>query len=74
VSLAKKKPPGKKVISDALGPIPVKFYNATGSLARFENNFFFFFEKRYSLLQRWRCSCKFKNLRIGSWGQSHGRE
>jgi hypothetical protein len=37
----------------------VKFYNATGSPARFENkNIFFFFEKRYSLLQRWRCSCK----------------
>jgi hypothetical protein len=32
------------------------FYNATGSLARFENkNAFFYFEKRSSLLQRWRC-------------------
>jgi hypothetical protein len=40
----------------------VKIYNATGSLARFENKkkYFFFFEKRYSLLQRWRCSCKLK--------------
>jgi hypothetical protein len=33
----------------------VNFYNATGSLARFENeNILFFFEKRSSLLQRWR--------------------
>jgi hypothetical protein len=46
----------------------VNFYNATGSLARFENkNILFCFEKRSSLLQRWRCSCKFKNRRIGSW-------
>jgi hypothetical protein len=36
-------------------------YNATGSLARFENNnILFYFEKRSSLLQRQRCSCKFK--------------
>jgi hypothetical protein len=43
------------------------FYNATRSLARFENNnIIFYFEKRSSLLQRWRCSCKFKNRRIGS--------
>jgi hypothetical protein len=43
----------------------VNFYNATGSLARFENkNILFCFEKRSSLLQRWRC--KFKNRRIGS--------
>jgi hypothetical protein len=47
----------------------VNFYNATGSRARFENkNILFYFEKRSSLLQRWRCSCKFKNRRIGSWG------
>jgi hypothetical protein len=46
----------------------VNFYNATGSLARFENkNILFCFEKRSSLLQRWHCSCKFKNRRIGSW-------
>jgi hypothetical protein len=46
----------------------VNFYNAMGSLARFENkNILFCFEKRSSLLQRWRCSCKFKNRRIGSW-------
>jgi hypothetical protein len=39
----------------------VNFYNATGSLARFENkNISFYFEKRSSLLQRWRCSCKLK--------------
>jgi hypothetical protein len=32
----------------------VNFYNAAGSLARFENkNILFFFEKRSSLLQRW---------------------
>jgi hypothetical protein len=46
----------------------VNFYNATGSLARLENkNILFYFEKRCSLLQRWRCSCKLKNHRIGSW-------
>jgi hypothetical protein len=43
----------------------VNFYNATGSLARFENkNIFYYFEKRSRcrvLLQRWRCSCKFKS-------------
>jgi hypothetical protein len=45
----------------------VNFYNSTGSRARFENkNIFFYFEKRSSLLQRWRCSCKFKSRRIGS--------
>jgi hypothetical protein len=45
----------------------VNFYNATGSLARFKNkNILFYFVKRSSLLQRWRCSCKFKNRRIGS--------
>jgi hypothetical protein len=45
----------------------VNFYNATGSLARFGNkNFLLKFEKRCSLLQRWRCSCKFKSRRIGS--------
>jgi hypothetical protein len=39
----------------------VIFYNATGSLARFENkNILFSFEKHSSLLQRWRCSCKLK--------------
>jgi hypothetical protein len=37
----------------------VNFCNATGSLACFENKYiFFFFEKRSTLLQRWRCSCK----------------
>jgi hypothetical protein len=38
-------------------------------LARFENKkiYFFFFENRSSLLNCWRCSCKFKSRRIGSW-------
>jgi hypothetical protein len=45
----------------------VNFYNAAGSLARFENkNISFYFEKRSSLLHRWRCSCKLKSRRIGS--------
>jgi hypothetical protein len=43
----------------------VNFYNAKGSLARFEKNFLFSFEKHSSLLQRWRCCCKIKNRRIG---------
>jgi hypothetical protein len=39
----------------------VNFCSSTGSLASFENkNIFFVFEKRSSLLQRWRCSCKLK--------------
>jgi hypothetical protein len=43
----------------------VNFYNATGSLARFENkNILWYFEKRSSLLQCWRCSCILKNRRI----------
>jgi hypothetical protein len=34
----------------------VNFYDATSSLVRFENkNMFFYFEKRSTLLQRWRC-------------------
>jgi hypothetical protein len=41
----------------------VKIYNTTGSQMRFENkNIFFYFEKRCSLLQRWRFSCKSKSL------------
>jgi hypothetical protein len=37
-------------------------YNATGSLARFENkNILFYYEKRSSLLQHWRCSCNLKS-------------
>jgi hypothetical protein len=44
------------------------FYNATGSLARFKiKNIIFYFEKRSSLLQCWRCTCKFKSRRIGYW-------
>jgi hypothetical protein len=39
----------------------VNFYNATGSLARFKKkNILFYYVKRSSLLQRWRCSCKLK--------------
>jgi hypothetical protein len=45
----------------------VNFYNATGSIARFENkNILFYFENRCRLLQRWSCRCKLKNRRIGS--------
>jgi hypothetical protein len=45
----------------------VNFYNATDGLARFENkNILFYLEKRCSLIQRWRCSCKYKSRRIGS--------
>jgi hypothetical protein len=45
----------------------VIFYNATGSPARFENkNILFYSGKRSSLLQRWRCSCKFKSRRLAS--------
>jgi hypothetical protein len=45
----------------------VNFYNATGSLALFENkNILYYLEKRSSLLQRWRCSCKLKIRRTGS--------
>jgi hypothetical protein len=52
----------------------VNFYNAMGSLARFENkNILFCFEKRSSPLQRWRCSCKFKNHGIGGWWDSISR-
>jgi hypothetical protein len=36
-------------------------------LARFENGKFLFTVKKHSSLrQRWRCSCKFKSLRIAS--------
>jgi hypothetical protein len=37
-------------------------------MARFYN-FFSLTWKRSSLLQRWRCCCKFKSRRIGSWLQ-----
>jgi hypothetical protein len=48
----------------------VNFYNATGSLERFENkNILCYFEKRSSLLQSWRCSYKFRSRRIGPWLQ-----
>jgi hypothetical protein len=45
----------------------VNIYNATSSLVRFEiKNIFFCFEKRSSLPQRWRCSCKFQSRSTGS--------
>jgi hypothetical protein len=41
-------------------------------LMRFENkNIFMHFETRSILLQRWRCSCKFRSRRIGSRICSH---
>jgi hypothetical protein len=50
------------IITSTPGPNPTtSIYNATGSLARFES----YFEKRSSLLQSWRCSCKLKIRRIG---------
>jgi hypothetical protein len=40
-------------------------YNATSSLARFENkNILFCLEKRSGLLQLWRCSYKFRSRRL----------
>jgi hypothetical protein len=48
----------------------VKSYNATSSLVRFETKQFSSnLKKRSSLLQRWRCSCKFKSRRVGSWSR-----
>jgi hypothetical protein len=45
----------------------VKIYNQTSSLVLFENkNVFFYFETRSSLIQRWRCSCKFGSRRMDS--------
>jgi hypothetical protein len=44
-----------------------KFLQHHGLPSVFQNlKIFFYFEKRSSLLQRWRCSCKFKIRRIGS--------
>jgi hypothetical protein len=41
----------------------LKNYNAASSLVRFENQYiFFYFEKRSSLLKRWRCRCKFTSM------------
>jgi hypothetical protein len=46
----------------------VIIYTAVSSLVRFKNrNIFFYFKKHSTLLQRWRCSCKFRRRRIGSW-------
>jgi hypothetical protein len=60
-------PPGANPTIASYNASVVNFYNATGSLARFENkNIIFYFSKHSSLLQRWRCSWKFKNRRIGS--------
>jgi hypothetical protein len=41
------------------------FYNATGC-AFHKQKYFILLEKRFSLLQRGRCRCKFKCRRIGS--------
>jgi hypothetical protein len=58
-------PPGADPTIASYNASAVKIYNAACSLVRFENkNIFFYREKRLSLLQRWRCSCKFK--RVGS--------
>jgi hypothetical protein len=47
-----------------------KNYNATSILVRFENKYFLLTaKKRSSLLQRWRCNCKFKIRGIGSRGK-----
>jgi hypothetical protein len=63
----KQSPKRRKLAQTAPNPT-TSIYNTTGSLARFENkNILFYFEKRSSLLQRWRCGCKFKSRRIGSW-------
>jgi hypothetical protein len=44
----------------------VKIYYAKSSLVRLENtDIIFYFEKRSILLQRWRCSCKFKSFKDG---------
>jgi hypothetical protein len=46
----------------------VKNYNATSSLVRSETkNIFFYLEKRSSLLQRWRCSCKIRSQSYVFW-------
>jgi hypothetical protein len=38
------------------------------NLDRFKSKYnFFYFEKRASLPQRWRCSCKFRSRGIGSF-------
>jgi hypothetical protein len=59
--------PGANPTIESYNASVVNFYNATGSLASFEmKNIFFHFEKCSSLLQRWRCSCKFKYCRFGS--------
>jgi hypothetical protein len=45
----------------------VKIYSSSNSPVRFENeNVFFYFNKRFILIQRWHCSCKFISHRIGS--------
>jgi hypothetical protein len=47
-------------------------YNPKTNIKRFANkNIFFYFEKRSSLLQRWRCGCKFRSRRSGSRTQSY---
>jgi hypothetical protein len=46
----------------------IKIHNATSSLVHLEKNSAK--EKRSSLQQRWRCSCKFRNRRIGHMSKS----
>jgi hypothetical protein len=59
--------PGANPTIESYNASAIEFYNATGSLVRLENKtILFYFEKRSSLLQRWRCSCKFRRHRIGS--------
>jgi hypothetical protein len=60
--------PGPNPTTSIYSASVVYFYNAAGSLACFENkNILFYFENGSGLLQRWRCSCKFKSRWIGSW-------
>jgi hypothetical protein len=60
------KAPGSCCFFHTSGDWPtIASYNATGSLERFDNkNIFFYFEKRSSLLQRWRCRCTITSYSI----------
>jgi hypothetical protein len=54
--------PGANPTTSSYNASVVKIYNATSSLVRFQNqNYFLVLWKRSTLLQRWRCSCKFRN-------------
>jgi hypothetical protein len=51
-----------------------KFLHASARLARFEHkNILFYFEKRSSQQQRWRCRCKFKSRRIEDFSSFDSR-